>query len=159
MQSLRRFGSLFSFVPGPTCVSPEALKIYGSDFGSPDLSDAFFATYRQCTERLASMLDVEQSGSAIIMSGEAMVGLWGSVKSVVRPGDRVACLSNGLFGTGFVDIARAAGGDVTLLEGLLCSFLFLFRFVFRISRKAIGVNRSTLVVSSDFLSKVLEQDW
>lgn len=39
-----------------------------------------------------------------------------AVKSVVGPGDKVVCMSNGVFGSGFADIARAAGGEVTLLE-------------------------------------------
>ena len=49
------------------------------------------------------------------MSGEAMAALWGAVKSVVGSGDRVVCLSNGLYGTGFAGMARSAGAAETVL--------------------------------------------
>ncbi len=105
-------------LPGPTLVSMETRRIYGKAWdASPDTNDSFFQTYSQCVARLSELLDARGPGSGVaIMSGEAMVGLWGAVNSVVSRGDKVACLSNGVFGAGFAGMAKAAGGEVTMLD-------------------------------------------
>ena len=109
-------GRILSLVPGPTRVSAETLAVYGQPWDeSPDVSDEFFSTYADCVSRLAGLLGSDKSGGVAIMSGEAMAALWGAVKSVVGPGDRVVCLSNGLYGTGFAGMARTAGAAETVL--------------------------------------------
>jgi aspartate aminotransferase-like enzyme len=110
--------SVIRLLPGPTTISAETRRIYGEPWDtSPDTNDAFFERYAQCTAKLGDLLEARRPGTTVaLMSGEAMVALWGAVKSVVGPGDRVVCLSNGLFGTGFADMARAAGAATTLLE-------------------------------------------
>ncbi|RLN48168.1 hypothetical protein BBJ29_000293 [Phytophthora kernoviae] len=52
-----------------------------------------------------------------IQSGEAMVSLWGALKSTIRPGDVVVCAANGLFGEGFVEMAKALKADVRVVKG------------------------------------------
>ncbi len=110
--------SVIRLVPGPTTISAETRRIYGEAWdASPDTNDAFFERYAQCAARLGELLEARRPGTTVaLMSGEAMAALWGAVKSVVGPGDRVVCLSNGLFGSGFAGMARAAGGTATLLE-------------------------------------------
>lgn len=109
---------MIRMVPGPTAISAETRRIYGEAWdASPDTNEAFFERYAECSQRLAELLEARRPGTTVaLMSGEAMVALWGAVKSVVGPGDRVLCLSNGLFGSGFADMARAAGSAATLLE-------------------------------------------
>ena len=52
----------------------------------------------------------------VIALGEAMVVLWGTIKSTLGPGDRLLAVSSGLFGAGFAEMARAVGADVRLVE-------------------------------------------
>ena len=51
------------------------------------------------------------------MSGEGMVVLWGGMKSVLKPGDRVLCVSSGYFGDGFVDMSKTIGAEPLLISG------------------------------------------
>jgi|JI10StandDraft_1071094.scaffolds.fasta_scaffold3606134_1 aspartate aminotransferase-like enzyme len=67
---MKRIRGAISLVPGPTHVLRETLELYKIPFGSPDLDEAFFVTYKECTERLAGMLEVDEGGSAALMSGE-----------------------------------------------------------------------------------------
>jgi aspartate aminotransferase-like enzyme len=46
------------------------------------------------------------------MTGEAMLALWGALKSVVKPKDRVFSISTGIFGTGVAAMARDIGAQV-----------------------------------------------
>lgn len=107
-----------SFIPGPTRVAPSTLSILGSEGfdASPDLEPGFFADYSQCCRELHSALGCAEQHSVAIMSGEAMVALWGAVKSVLLPGDHVLCVANGVFGDGFAEMARAAGATATVVS-------------------------------------------
>ncbi len=51
------------------------------------------------------------------MSGEAMVVLWGAMKSVVTQGSKVLAVCNGLYGEGFGEIAQMLGAEVKLVSG------------------------------------------
>jgi aspartate aminotransferase-like enzyme len=50
------------------------------------------------------------------MSGEGILGLWAALMSTLQVGDRVLCVSSGLFGDGFADMARACGAEALLLK-------------------------------------------
>ncbi len=113
---MKRIRGAISLVPGPTQVPRDVLELYKLPYGSPDLDEAFFVTYKECTERLAGLLDACEGGSAALLSGEAMAALWGAVRSAVRPGERVAALSNGLFGAGMAGMAASSGAHVALIE-------------------------------------------
>ena len=51
-----------------------------------------------------------------IQTGEGMIALWGALKSVLLPGDRVLAVSTGLFGAGIGDMARSVGAEVETLD-------------------------------------------
>jgi aspartate aminotransferase-like enzyme len=51
-----------------------------------------------------------------VMSGEAMVGLLGALRSCLGPGDRVLAVSSGIFGRGIGEMAAAAGAEVRWVE-------------------------------------------
>eukprot|EP01080_Neovahlkampfia_damariscottae_P006472 gene6472-10478_t len=95
----------YSLVPGPTNVSDEVKKIYTIEFPSPDLEDDFFELYLNTQDLLKEILRAKES-EIIIQSGEAMVSLWGSLKSITKPNDKVLVLSTGLFGSGFGEMAK-----------------------------------------------------
>jgi aspartate aminotransferase-like enzyme len=52
----------------------------------------------------------------IIQSGEAMVSLWGSMKSILKSGDKVLAISTGIFGYGFGEMAKTLNCEVEFVE-------------------------------------------
>lgn len=100
-------------VPGPVSV-PEALRAaYQIDFGSADIEEEFFDLYAGCEAGLKTMLGTRNQ--VTIQSGEGMLALWGALKSVVRPGDRVLAVATGLFGYGIGEMARQVGAEVEVV--------------------------------------------
>ena len=99
-------------VPGPTSVAAEVLAAYQKNYGSPDLEPEYYELYERTEKQLQELLRTKNR--VAIMSGEAMVVLWGALKSVLRPGDRVVSVATGVFGYGIADMARSCGADVTL---------------------------------------------
>ncbi len=101
-------------VPGPTSVPHEYREAYLTDYGSSDLEEEFFELLAENRSLLKKMLNA--SGDVIIGSGEGMAALWGAMKSVIKPGDKVLAISNGVFGRGFGEIAEAIGARAEYLE-------------------------------------------
>lgn len=100
-------------VPGPVSV-PEAIRaVYAIDYASADLEDDFFALYARCEQKLRTVLGA--STQITIQTGEGMLALWGALKSVVRPGDRVLAVGTGLFGFGIGEMARQIGAEVEVV--------------------------------------------
>ena len=61
----------------------------------------------------------------LILSGEGILGLEASCASLIEPGDKVLCINNGIFGSGFGDFAKLYGADVTYFNGDLRSNIVL----------------------------------
>lgn len=101
-------------VPGPTHVLPEIAEFYTIDYASPDLEDDFFQLYQQTQKKLAKLLNCDEN--VVIMSGEAMVVLWGSMKSVLKQKQKVLAISTGVFGYGFGKMAEDLGAEVKIIE-------------------------------------------
>lgn len=100
-------------VPGPVSIPEEVLAAYDFDYGSADMEEDFFRLYARCERDLQTVLD---TGSQItIQSGEGMLALWGALKSVLRPGDRVLAVATGLFGYGIGEMARQVGAEVEVV--------------------------------------------
>lgn len=97
-------------VPGPVRVRPEVLAAYGRDFGSADLEEEFFALYAETTARLQRIL--QTCAPVVVWQGEGMMALWGALKSVLSPGDRVLAVATGVYGYGIGEMAAAAGAEV-----------------------------------------------
>jgi aspartate aminotransferase-like enzyme len=100
-------------VPGPVAIAPEVLAAYGYNYGSADLESEFFELYRSCEAGLQKLLGTKDP--IAILSGEGMIALWGAMKSVLRPGDKVLVVANGVFGYGFADMARDLGATVEVV--------------------------------------------
>lgn len=97
-------------VPGPVSVPQDIRDIYTINFGSADLEDDFFETYDEAGNLLKEVLSTKND--VVIMSGEEMLALWGALKSTLPSGSKVLAVSNGVFGSGVADMARALGCDV-----------------------------------------------
>jgi len=100
-------------VPGPVSV-PEYLRAaYQINYGSADLEEEFFSLYRSCEDNLKKILMT--SNQVAIQSGEGMLALWGALKSVLRPRDKVLSVANGVFGYGIGEMARQLGMKVEVV--------------------------------------------
>jgi aspartate aminotransferase-like enzyme len=95
-------------------VHEEVLQAYSCDYGSADLEDEFFQLYASLEGLLQAIMGT--SNRVAIMAGEGMLALWGALKSVLEPGDRVVAVSTGPFGRGIGEMAAGQGADVRLVE-------------------------------------------
>ena len=100
-------------VPGPTTVPEEILAAGHFDFGSGDMEAEFFDQYARVEEKLRSIIRTRHR--IAIMSGEAMVVLWGALKSTLAPGDRVLSVATGVFGYGIAEMARTITAEVQVV--------------------------------------------
>jgi aspartate aminotransferase-like enzyme len=100
-------------VPGPVFVPPELRAPYQVNYGCADLEEEFFSLYRRCESHLGKILATRNR--VAIQSGEGMIALWSALKSVLRPGDRVLAVANGVFGYGIGDMARQLGMEVEVV--------------------------------------------
>jgi aspartate aminotransferase-like enzyme len=97
-------------VPGPVSVPAAVRSVYQIDFASADLEEDFFDLYATCERKLQRVLGA--GVPVTIQTGEGMLALWGALKSVIGPGDRVLAVGTGLFGFGIGDMARQIGAEV-----------------------------------------------
>lgn len=101
-------------IPGPVSVPLKYRMAYLNDFGSSDLEKDFFDLLAENHALLQKILKTENE--VTIQSGEAMLILWGALKSVIKPNDRVLAISNGPFGYGFGEMAMTLGAEVEILQ-------------------------------------------
>ena len=100
-------------MPGPVSIPDDVLKAYSYDYGSADTEEEFFALYRSCERGLQEILFTQNQ--VTILTGEGMLALWGALKSVVRPGDRVLSVATGVFGYGIAEMAGQIGAAVEVV--------------------------------------------
>ncbi len=105
---------LIPLVPGPTRVAPEVLAAYQTDFGSADLEIDFIELYQDTQSKLRKIINTQNKFA--LMTGEAMVVLWGALKSCLVPGDKVLAVATGVFGHGIAYMARSIGCDVEVVD-------------------------------------------
>ena len=98
-------------VPGPVSVPPELRAAYQINYGSADLEEEFLRLYQRCETHLGKILATRNR--VVIKSGEGMIALWSGLKSVLRPGDKVLAVANGVFGYGIGDMAQHMTVDIT----------------------------------------------
>ncbi|MGM0591654.1 MAG: pyridoxal-phosphate-dependent aminotransferase family protein [Halobacteriota archaeon] len=99
--------------PGPTAVPEPVREAMSREQPNPDIEAAFFERYRNVTEKLQTVYETDDD--VVVLGGEGILGLEAAIASLVAPGDRVLCLSNGLYGDGFADFVENYGGDPTLV--------------------------------------------
>jgi len=97
-------------VPGPVMVHQAVLDAYQVNYGSSDLESEFLELYNQCEERLKNIIATRSR--VVIQTGEGMLGLWGALKSCLKPGDRVLAIATGVFGDSIGDMAESVGARV-----------------------------------------------
>lgn len=97
-------------VPGPVSVPARIIESMCQDYDTGRIKMDFIQEYRAAGEKLARLMGTKND--VVLMSGEAMVVLWGAFKSCLKPGDRVLCVDTGVFGAGFADMGRSMGCNV-----------------------------------------------
>ncbi|AGB15148.1 serine-pyruvate aminotransferase/archaeal aspartate aminotransferase [Halovivax ruber XH-70] len=103
------------FTPGPTAVPPSVREAMAEPQPNPDLDPAFRDRYRDLCAKLARVYDTDHD--VVVLGGEGILGLEAAIASLVDPGDRVLCVSNGLYGDGFADFVESYDGDPELVSG------------------------------------------
>lgn len=94
-------------IPGPTTVHPDVLAAMGKDYGSGQVEPDFLALYDSVGRSMASLMGTKNE--VVLMTGEGMLALWAGLKSCLKAGDSVLCVSTGVFGEGMGDMAASMG--------------------------------------------------
>ena len=99
-----------NLVPGPTSVENRVLKKMAINYGSGDLDPDFLELYNKAEEKLQKIIGTKNR--IIIQTGEGMWGLWGALKSTIKPGDKIVAVCNGIFSYGIAEMAESLGAEV-----------------------------------------------
>jgi len=106
--------NMLMMTPGPTEVPKRVRKAMSRPIHNPDIDEDFFEFYRSLEEKLRKIYGVEED--VLILGGEGILGLEASIASVINEGEKVLCISNGIFGDGFADFVEMYGGEAVVLE-------------------------------------------
>ncbi len=98
------------FYPGPVTVHPEIAKAMYQDFAPPRFGMEYTELYIDLANKIQKIC--KTNNEVIFPTGEAMVGLWGALKSCLKPGDSIVTVGTGVFGDGFADMAESIGCKV-----------------------------------------------
>ncbi|AXR77294.1 pyridoxal-phosphate-dependent aminotransferase family protein [Natrarchaeobaculum sulfurireducens] len=111
--------------PGPTEVPAAVRDRMAEPTANPDIESSFLECYRSVTDAVETIAltgadgdptHPDASRDVVVLGGEGILGLEAAVASLVEPGDRVLCLSNGLYGDGFADFVADYGGEPVTCE-------------------------------------------
>ncbi|MFC4359130.1 pyridoxal-phosphate-dependent aminotransferase family protein [Halobium salinum] len=104
--------------PGPTAVPERVRRAMARPQPNPDIEGRFLDRYRRLCENLAEVygIDYDADEDLVVLGGEGILGLEAAIASLVEPGDRVLCVSNGLYGDGFADFVESYGGEPTVVS-------------------------------------------
>lgn len=105
---------MLMMTPGPTEVPERVRKALSKPIQNPDIDEDFFKFYRLLEKKLQRVYGTDDD--VLILGGEGILGLEASIASVVDDGDKVLCISNGIFGDGFADFVRKYGGRVEMVD-------------------------------------------
>jgi len=103
------------FTPGPTYVHPRILRALSRPV-EPHSYKGFMEKYKIALKKLKALFKTD--GEAFLLAGSGTLAQEIMVLNVVRPGDRVLCLSTGFFSSRFKDMVLRAGGRPKLVERL-----------------------------------------
>lgn len=101
--------------PGPTQISEEVRNALSIKNTNTDLDKDFVKLYKDTCDKARKIVNSKDS-KAIIMLGEAILGLEAACASFVEEGDEILCIDNGIFGRGFSDFVELYGGKTTIFK-------------------------------------------
>ena len=97
---------------GPVQVRENVLAARSIPCTNPDQDLEFYEFYKETCDLFSQALNTDSR--AIIMGGEAILGLEAACAGLTEPGDRVLVIDNGIFGKGFADFVKIYGGEPVL---------------------------------------------
>jgi pyridoxamine---pyruvate transaminase len=103
----------FTLAAGPTTAWPRVLAALGSPIVY-HYDPAFLEAFRRSERKLAELFKTEND--VLLMQGEAILGLEAAARSLVRPGDHVLNLVQGVFGKGMGYWLKDFGAELNELE-------------------------------------------
>ncbi len=106
MDTFKPYSSL-PFYPGPVSLHPAAAHALAADYAPPRMGGEYLALYNDTCSRMQTLLGTKED--IVICTGEAMLVLWGALKSLLKPGDTVLSVGTGVFGDGFASMAKTLG--------------------------------------------------
>jgi alanine-glyoxylate transaminase/serine-glyoxylate transaminase/serine-pyruvate transaminase len=101
--------------PGPTHEPPYVREALSAETSNPDLDPEFMTKYIDARNMIGEMIGT-RGDNVVIWMGEAMSGLEAAVANLVKPGEEVISLSNGVFGDYFSELVRRYGGRPRLIR-------------------------------------------
>jgi len=110
------FTDRFILTPGPTEIPMRIRLAMIREITNPDLDPEFMELYRGVITKLKKLLGASRS-DVYVMVGEAMLGLEAAIANLVKRGDKVLVVANGVYGEGFKDLVKMYGGEPVVLEG------------------------------------------
>lgn len=99
---------------GPTYVNEDVRRAMSVELTNPDIDYAFYDFYKGTCNKLQKLLHTENE--VLILCGEGILGLEAACASLTEQGDRVLCIDNGIFGSGFADFVEMYGGEVIFFK-------------------------------------------
>jgi len=102
------------YTPGPTAVPPEVREVMARQQPNSAVQPEFTELYERLCENLTTVYNTNHD--VIVPGGEGILGLEAAIASLVSPGDRVLCISNGIYGDGFADFVDSYDGEATLVS-------------------------------------------
>jgi len=102
------------FTPGPTAVPPEVREAMAQPQPNSAVQPEFAERYDRLCRNLQQVYDTDHD--VIVPGGEGILGLEAAIASLVAPGDRVLCVSNGIYGDGFADFVTDYDGEAELVS-------------------------------------------
>ncbi len=98
--------------PGPTEIPESVRKAMSKKMLNPDIDEGFFEFYHGLEEKVKEVYGTDDD--ILILGGEGILGLEAAVASSIEKGDKVLCISNGVYGKGFADFAKMYGGETIM---------------------------------------------
>ena len=105
----------FILTPGPTEIPHRVKQALARETTNPDLDPEFIDYYREVVAKLKKLLGAEKTDTYILL-GEAILGLEAAIANLVKEGDKVLVVANGVYGEGFADFVKMYQGEPVLLE-------------------------------------------
>ena len=102
------------FTPGPTAVPPEVREAMAQPQPNSAVQPEFAERYDRLCRNLQQVYDTDHD--VVVPGGEGILGLEAAIASLVAPGDRVLCISNGIYGDGFADFVTDYDGVAELVS-------------------------------------------
>jgi Serine-pyruvate aminotransferase/archaeal aspartate aminotransferase len=102
------------FTPGPTAVPADVREAMAQTQPNSAVQSEFAERYDRLCTNLQQVYDTDHD--VIVPGGEGILGLEAAIASLVAPGDRVLCVSNGIYGDGFTDFVADYDGEATLVS-------------------------------------------